>query len=85
MSVILYMREKKEDIVLTLFKREIVIMYDIDSPDKSLKSWENNGIFICDRDKDIKTSEIINIIEYLYEEGFIDDRRTPYEILTEDM
>ena len=79
------MEEKKEDIVLTLFKREIVILYDIDSSNKPLKRWENNGVLICDPDKDIKKSEIINIIEYLYEEGFIDDRRTPYEILTEDM
>jgi hypothetical protein len=84
-SVILYMREKKEDIVLTLFKREIVIMYEMDDPTEHPRPWENNAVFICDPDKGIKRSEIINIIEYLYEEGFIDDRRTPYEILTEDM
>tara|TARA_Y100000310_G_scaffold200742_1_gene200812 strand:- start:1604 stop:1843 length:240 start_codon:yes stop_codon:yes gene_type:complete len=79
------MKEKKEDIVLTLFNREIVIMYEIHDPTEHLKPWENNGIFICDPKKNIRTLEIINIIEYLYEEGFIDDRRTPYEILTDDM
>ena len=79
------MKEKKEDIVLTLFNRDVVVMYDIDDPKEHVRSWENNGVFICDPNKNIKEPEIINIIEYLYEEGFIDDRRTPYEVLTDNI
>ena len=79
------MKEKKEDIVLTLFSRDIVVMYDIDDPNEHARPWENNGVFICDPDKNIKGPEIIRIIEYLYDEGFIDDRRTPYEVLKDNM
>jgi len=74
----------KEDLVLTVVGREIIVIYNVMGA-LSNKSWENHGIFICDRKKNIKKSEIISIIEYLYEEGFIDDRRTPYEVLTDNI
>jgi len=73
----------EEDVVLTIFSREIVILYNIDN-EEHIRPWENSGIFICDPEKNITLPAIVKIIEYLYEEGFIDDRRTPYEILTDD-
>ena len=80
------MKEEGDDVVACIRGWEVVIIYNIHEDDKSLpegiKSWENNGIFICDPKNNIKKSQIITIVEYLYEEGFINDRRTPYEILS---
>ena len=44
--------------------------------------WKRKKIFIHDVvDSQLADQEVIAIIEYLYEEGFIEDRRTDYEIL----
>jgi len=44
--------------------------------------WKRKKIYIHDViESGLRDSEVISIIEYLYEEGFIEDRRTDYEIL----
>jgi hypothetical protein len=46
--------------------------------------WKHDTIFIYNESKCISEAEIITIIEYLYEEGFIRDRRTKYFIAEKD-
>ena len=44
--------------------------------------WKRKKIYIHDViESGLGDPETIAIIEYLYEEGFIEDRRTPYEII----
>ena len=38
-------------------------------------------ILIFDKDDSINEAEIKKIIQYLYDEGFILDRRTPYQVV----
>ena len=59
------------------FSIEILNDVDISMPGGY---WKNDKILIYDPCKRIKDSDIIYIIEYLYCEGFVQDRRTPYEI-----
>ena len=60
----------------------IKVIYDIDSSVPE-GYWENDKILIFDPYKKIKKVDIVYIIQYLYEEGFIQDRRTQYEIINE--
>lgn len=46
--------------------------------------WKHDTIFIYNESKCISEAEIITIIDYLYEEGFIKDRRTKYFIAEKD-
>ncbi len=50
-------------------------------PDLETGFWMKEKILIYDNDNSISESEIKKIKEYLYDEGFILDRRTPYEIV----
>ena len=43
--------------------------------------WGNHKIYIYDCLSDLADKERDSIINYLYEEGFIDDRRTRCEII----
>ena len=43
--------------------------------------WKHDTVFIYNNKKAISKKEIAAIINYLYSEGFIKDRRTKYEIL----
>ena len=43
--------------------------------------WGNKKIYIYDCLSDLADVERDKIIDYLYEEGFIDDRRTKCEII----
>ena len=44
-------------------------------------NWRHDTIFIYNTDnKSIKDAKINKIIQYLYDEGYIKDRRTKYEI-----
>lgn len=43
--------------------------------------WQADKIYIYDPQVKITEEEIYNIIDYIYSEGFIEDRRTPYEIV----
>ena len=40
--------------------------------------WKNDTVFIWNQTKCISKKEILNIIQFLYDEGFIKDRRTKY-------
>ena len=60
----------------------IKVLYDVD-PSISKGYWENDKILIFDPYKKIKEADIVYIIQYLYEEGFIQDRRTSYEIIND--
>jgi uncharacterized protein (UPF0333 family) len=42
-------------------------------------NWTNNNLIILKND--ISQEEIISIVDYLYEEGFILDRRIEYKIV----
>ncbi len=46
--------------------------------------WRGDKIYIYDGLGDAPEEEIDQIIEYLYNEGFILDRRTDYEVLRPD-
>ena len=45
--------------------------------------WKHDTVFIYNNKKTISDREIGVILDYLYNEGFIKDRRTKYEILSE--
>ena len=64
---------------LSIKNFSIEIFYDVD-PNVPKGYWENDKILIFDPYRRIKESDISYIIEYLYREGFIQDRRTLYEI-----
>jgi hypothetical protein len=43
--------------------------------------WKKDLVLFCDPlGGKIKEEEILILMDYLYEEGFIQDRRTPYKI-----
>ena len=50
-------------------------------PDLKTEFWMKEKILIHDKDNSLEEPEAKKIIEYLYEEGFILDRRTPYEVV----
>ncbi len=50
-------------------------------PDLKTEFWMKERILIHDKDGSLEEPEVKKIIEYLYEEGFILDRRTPYEVV----
>ena len=43
--------------------------------------WMGEHIYIYDGLSDAADNEIISVLDYLYEEGFIQDRRTPHTII----
>ena len=44
--------------------------------------WKRKKIFIHDViESGLSENEVVAIIQYLYDEGFIDDRRTEYEVI----
>ena len=45
--------------------------------------WKSKRIYIYDPKQKIETKDIFKIIQYLYDEGFLEDRRTEYEVITE--
>ena len=50
-------------------------------PDLETEFWMKEKILIYDDDNSLSDLEIRKIKEYLYDEGFILDRRTPYEVV----
>jgi len=44
-------------------------------------NWLHDTVFVYNNKKTISKKEIAVILDYLYNEGFIQDRRTKYEIL----
>ena len=69
----------KEDIVINGLLIEIRQVADIKYPSGH---WKRKKIFIHDvLESGLKEPEVKAIIEYLYEEGFIEDRRTQHEVL----
>ena len=50
-------------------------------PDLDNGFWMQEKIMIHDPKDSISETKIKNIIQYLYDEGFILDRRTPYEVV----
>ena len=55
-----------------------VEIYDV-KPEENF--WGNHRIYIYDGLSDLSDVERDKILDYLYEEGFIDDRRTQCEII----
>jgi hypothetical protein len=45
--------------------------------------WKNKTVCIYDPNQKIERDNIFNIIQYMYDEGFLEDRRTEYEVITE--
>ena len=48
---------------------------------KSPKSWTKDRVYIYDPQLQVTEEEKNQIIDYLYSEGFIEDRRTPSELV----
>jgi hypothetical protein len=68
-----------EDIVINGLLVEIKQMPSIKYP---AGHWKRRKIFIHDvAESGLKKPEALAIVEYLYEEGFIEDRRTECEVL----
>ena len=44
-------------------------------------NWQNDTIFIYSNDKIVEKKQIYAILQYLYDEGYIQDRRTKYIIV----
>jgi len=67
------------DIVINGLLIEIKDVRDIKYPNGH---WKRKKIFIHDVvESKLTDREVIKIIEYLYAEGFIEDRRTSYKII----
>ena len=47
-------------------------------------NWRHDTIFLYNTQKIITKAEIMTIIQYLYDEGYIQDRRTKYIIADGD-
>ena len=60
---------------LKLTNRDVEIYH---SPDKN---WQADKIYIFDPNSQVTGKEKKQIIEYLYLEGFIEDRRTSSEVV----
>jgi len=45
--------------------------------------WKSKRLYIYDPNQKIERDDIFNIIQYMYDEGFLEDRRTEYEVITE--
>ena len=45
--------------------------------------WKNKRVYIYDPNQKVERDDISNIIQYMYDEGFLEDRRTEYEVITE--
>ena len=45
--------------------------------------WKNKTVCIYDPNQKVERDDISNIIQYMYDEGFLEDRRTEYEVITE--
>lgn len=56
-------------------ERMTEIQYD------SEEYWKETKIYIYDPQVEVSEEESMIIIEYLYNEGFIQDRRIPYELV----
>jgi hypothetical protein len=50
-----------------------------DNPEEGF--WDNKKIYIYDCLSDLSDKEKEHIIDYIYNEGFIDDRRTQCEVI----
>ena len=61
---------------LPINSREVIF-----KPDLETEFWMKEKILIYDNDNSLSKLEIRKIIQYLYDEGFILDRRTPYEVV----
>ena len=47
----------------------------------SPESWTKDKVYIYDPQLQVSEKEVAQIIEYLYSEGFIEDRRTQKELV----
>ena len=45
------------------------------------QTWEDDKVYIFNSKLSLTEGEVASIMEYLYAEGFIDDRRTPHELV----
>ena len=74
------MGKKIADIIILGFAVEIFKDMPRDTPYPE-GHWLGYKIYIYDCVGDASEKEIKKIVEYLYEEGFIQDRRTEYTVL----
>ncbi len=75
------MRKKTGDILYHGLAADI--FEDVNSKNASVSEghWTNEKIYIYDALSDASEKEITMMIEYLYNEGFIQDRRTECEVI----
>ena len=75
------MRKKCGDILYNGLAADV--FEDVNSPDTPAPSghWMSEKIYIYDALSDASEKEISMMIEYLYNEGFIQDRRTHCEVI----
>tara|TARA_B110001454_G_C12407947_1_gene303819 strand:- start:27 stop:269 length:243 start_codon:yes stop_codon:yes gene_type:complete len=74
------MKEKIAEVVINGLIAETYKNCERDSPYPE-DHWWGYKIFIYDGLNDCTEQEAIKIVEYLYDEGFIPDRRVEYEII----
>ncbi len=75
------MRKKSGDILYNGLAADV--FEDVNSPDTPAPSghWMNEKIYIYDALSDASEKEIHMMVNYLFHEGFIQDRRTQCEVI----
>lgn len=68
-----------------LVNSNIIEIYNKESNNSSLfVHWKSKAIKIYDASKRVSEEEKYKIIQYLYDEGLIEDRRIECQIITEE-
>ena len=62
----------------------IEIKHEAPDPSNPTGYWKHDKIYIHDPLGDISEKEVTVVKEYLYSEGFIQDRRTPHTVVRGD-
>lgn len=75
-----YVKEKIAEVIVNGFISEIFKNVPRDSPYPK-DHWWGYKIYIYDGLSDSTEKEALSIIEYLYNEGFIPDRRVEYTVI----
>tara|TARA_Y100001938_G_scaffold140893_1_gene209823 strand:+ start:9997 stop:10239 length:243 start_codon:yes stop_codon:yes gene_type:complete len=77
------MKEKVAEVTVNSLIVDIYKNCDRDSPYPK-DHWWGYKVLVYDGMNDVSEQEAIKIKEYLYDEGFIPDRRIEYEIIKSD-
>ena len=64
------------DDYLNVLGLSVIICYD------KTGDWERDKVLLCEHsNQTIEEDEVLHVIQYLYDEGFIVDRKISYEII----